>query len=317
MLTHGIASDGSRMRPDEALPRVLLIEDDGAVRALLAAQLAPGYEVHQADTGERGIATALVAPPDVVLLDLSLGGAMQGVDVLDAMNREPALAGVPVIVVTGSSDGETLAGTLTRGAHDFLGKPWNPAELEARVGAAVRMKRLHDGLRAANERLAHEALTDALTGLPNRRQGMAELERLFAHSARHGEPFALIQFDLDGFKRVNDVHGHAAGDALLRLVSDVVRETLRREDTVSRWGGDEFVAVLPGAGPAEAAAVAERLRVAVRERQTSGDPEVRTTLSLGWACVRPGETPEDLLARADEALYEAKRAGRDAVAPRP
>jgi diguanylate cyclase (GGDEF)-like protein len=298
-------------------PVVLLIEDSAPLRALMGHQLAAdGYELRETGAGEEGLRMAVEDPPDVVLLDLTLPGELQGLEVLDAFARDPSLADVPVIVVTGTADPETLANTLAKGAHDFLGKPYDGIELRARVAVALRTKQLHDGLRLANERLAHDALTDALTGLANRRHGLTELERMTAFAMRHDEPFGIIELDVDGFKAINDRHGHAIGDAVLRSISESLVAGLRREDLLVRWGGDEFVALLPQANPASVLAVAERLRRCVRANPLQiGSLKLETTVSVGWACGMT-ESPDQLMGRADAAVYAAKRAGRDTVSPR-
>jgi diguanylate cyclase (GGDEF)-like protein len=292
-----------------------MIEDHEGVRALVRQQLeSGGYEVLGAATGEEGLAVARRDRPDVLLLDLHLPGPMQGEDVLDAFRDDAQLAGTPVIVLTGSDAADTLAESLARGAHDFLGKGYEPVELQARVAAAVRLKHLHDGLRDANDRLSREALEDALTGLGNRRHGEIELERMKAHAMRHGEGFAVVQIDVDDFKETNDTHGHPVGDTLLQAIAARLQLALRREDVLVRWGGDEFVALLPHARAHDAHLVAERLRLAARRAGAALDVQVTTTVSIGWSCVDRGD-PEGLLAAADAALYEAKRSGRDTVRP--
>lgn len=295
-------------------PVVLMIEDDQVVRALVRRQLVEeGYDVREAASGDEGLSAAEAVAPDVILLDLKLPGALQGLDVLDAISRSEQVRDIPVIVLSG--DVRALPETLTRGAHDFLGKPYAGVELQARVAAAVRNRRLHEELRAANERLAREALADALTGLGNRRLGMIELERMSAHAIRQRESLALLQLDVDNFKTINDRHGHQAGDALLQRMATALLSVLRAEDVLVRWGGDEFVALLPNADASAALAVAERLRMAGREAGIEWDAHVlSTTVSIGWTCLEESSA-EDLLACADAALYEAKRAGRDAVSP--
>jgi two-component system, cell cycle response regulator len=291
-----------------------MIEDDDAVRELVARQLADGYHVVGAASGEEGLDVARRQPPDVLLLDLGLPGTLQGGDVLDAFREDPRLTKVPVIVLTGASAADVLTDCLARGAHDFLGKDYEAVELRARVAAAARLKRLHDDLRDVNDRLAREALEDALTGLGNRRHGELELERMRAHALRHGEGFAVIEIDVDGFKATNDTHGHAVGDALLQAIAERLQLALRREDLLVRWGGDEFIALLPHAGAADAHSISQRLRIAARRAAGALDVELSATVSIGWSCFERDD-PEDLLGAADAALYDAKRCGRDAVRP--
>jgi two-component system, cell cycle response regulator len=292
-----------------------MIEDHEPVRARVAAQLASGgYEVVGAGSGEEGLGLARAHSPDVLLLDLGLPGPLQGADVLDAFRSEPRLTKVPVIVLTGADASEVLTDCLARGAHDFLGKGYEPVELQARVAAAMRLKHLHDDLRDVHDRLLREALEDPLTGLCNRRHGELELERMRAHALRHGEGFAVLAIDVDGFKATNDTHGHAVGDALLQAIAERLQLALRREDLLVRWGGDEFIALLPHAGAADAHSISQRLRIAARRAAGALDVELSATVSIGWSCFERDD-PEDLLGAADAALYDAKRCGRDAVRP--
>jgi diguanylate cyclase (GGDEF)-like protein len=153
---------------------------------------------------------------------------------------------------------------------------------------------------------------DALTGLFNRRHLLTVLERELARVQR-GQPLSLVMLDLDGFKRINDVHGHERGDALLLQLSEVLRQTTRSVDVPGRWGGDEFVVLLPDTTVESAEIVASRLAFKIREAGTVFDPDLPVTASVGLAQAKPGDTPRDLLARADTLAYESKRAGGDRV----
>ena len=236
-------------------------------------------------------------------------------EVLDRLRAHDELAAMPVIMLTASSDHDLMLEALRRGAHDYLRKPFDPAELDARVLAALRVKRLHDALLEANRRLARQALTDDLTGLANRRHGARQLEREVALCVRHGRLLALLRVDVDHFKPINDSHGHEAGDQVLVEVARRLEGAVRGGDELARWGGDEFVAILPGTDKPGALRAAERLRAAVAEAPIAvAGQELPVTISVGWAHWA-GDTPDDLLARADRALYRAKDAGRDTVYP--
>ena len=218
-------------------------------------------------------------------------------------------------MLTSSHAPDLLVEALRRGAHDFLRKPFDPAELDARVIAALRVKRLHDALLEANRRLARQALTDDLTALANRRHGAHLLEREVALCVRHGRVLALVRVDVDHFKAINDTHGHQAGDQVLAEVARRLAGAVRGGDELARWGGDEFVAILPGTDKPGALRAAERLRAAVAAAPVqAAETELAVTVSVGWAHWS-GDTPDDLLARADSALYRAKDAGRDTVFP--
>ena len=218
-------------------------------------------------------------------------------------------------MLTHDTDRAELVGALNRGAHDYLIKPFDPAELDARVTAALRVKALHDALLEANRRLAAQALTDDLTGLANRRAGAHELERAVALAVRHGHVLALARVDVDHFKRINDTYGHQAGDLVLAEVARRLASAVRGGDELARWGGDEFVAILPDTDRAGALRAAERLRAAVADAPVEVEgAAVAVTISVGWAHWS-GDTPNDLLARADRAVYQAKDAGRGKVRP--
>ena len=179
--------------------------------------------------------------------------------------------------------------------------------------AALRVKRLHDALLDANRRLAEQALTDDLTKLANRRRGAHELGRADRSRVRHGRALALMHVDVDHFKAINDTHGHQAGDQVLAEVARRLAPAMRGGDELARWGGDEFVAILPATDEAGALRAAERVRAAVAAPSSRGTA-LEVTISVGWAHWA-GDTPDDLLARADRALYAAKDAGRNQVSP--
>ena len=189
---------------------------------------------------------------------------------LDRLRADDDLAAVPVIMLTHSSDPELLVEALRRGAHDYLRTPFDPEELDARVMAALRVKRLHDALLDANQRLALQALTDDLTGLANRRHGGHQLEREIALCVRHGRLLALAHVDVDHFKLINDTLGHQAGDEVLAEVARRLAEAGRGGDELARWGGDEFVSILPDTDKAGALRAAERLRAAVAAHADGG-----------------------------------------------
>ncbi|MBA3822010.1 MAG: diguanylate cyclase [Deltaproteobacteria bacterium] len=294
---------------------VLVAETSDATRAQLLSQLeAHGHRVAGAGDGEQALALVAREPPDVVLLDDDLAG-LDGMTVLDRLRADPGLAAVAVIILTDSSDPQRLVGALRRGADDVLRRPVDPAELDARMMSALRVKGLHDALLEANRRLARQALTDDLTGLANRRHGGHQLGREIALCVRHGRLLALMHVDVDHFKAINDTHGHQAGDQVLIEVARRLLAGMRGGDELARWGGDEFVALLPDTDEAGALRAAERLRTAVAASPIEvAGTVLDVTVSVGWAHWSD-DTPDDLLARADKALYMAKEAGRDQVFP--
>jgi diguanylate cyclase (GGDEF)-like protein len=293
---------------------VLLVEDSAAIRALVRRMLAAGgHTVLEAAGGAAALAACREHQPDVVLLDVEMP-EMSGWDVLAAMKSDADLRDVPVVFLTGRSDTADMVDGLRLGAHDYLRKPCEPTELLARVQAAARVKRLQDELRQRNEELDLISRTDSLTGLHNRRHVEEYLTRLVSLARRNAEPIAVLIIDIDRFKSVNDGHGHDAGDAVLREVAARLVGSLRLEDMVGRWGGEEFLVVLPNTSIQGAAELAERLRRVVAEEPCGlpGGGAMRVTISLGCAASVIDDA-ETLVRSADAAMYQAKESGRDRV----
>jgi diguanylate cyclase (GGDEF)-like protein len=283
---------------------VLVAEDSLVVRALLRSQLRErGYVVVEAADGEQALHRARESAPDVVLLDVEMP-KVDGFEVLAELKRDPRLADVPVIFITGRTTADDAVRGLDLGAHDYLRKPFEAAELTARVHAAMRTKALQDELRAANEELIRHAGTDPLTGLANRRALEAELRRLCSRSARHGRPLAVALVAVDGDE---------PDDELVTLGAGRLARRLRQEDVLGRWDHATFALLAPDTDAAGAAALAEALRAVVAEAPfalAGGDRGL--TLSLGVAGFA-GDRPEVLMARAQAALERARAAGGDRI----
>jgi two-component system, cell cycle response regulator len=297
---------------------ILVAEDSRVVRAILREPLsAHGYRVLEAADGEQALACCLRDRPDMVLLDVEMP-VLDGHQVLARIKQRPELADVPVVFLTARATTEDVVQGLRLGAHDYLRKPFEASELLARVSAALRVKALQDELRRRNLELDRMSRTDALTGLYNRRHLEERLGELVSLARRHGEDLGAALVDLDHFKAVNDTAGHPAGDAVLQVTADRLRNSLRAEDVLGRWGGEEFLVLLPRTDAAGARLVAERMRQAL-----AGQPiplpdggEVKVTASIGVAA-GTDDGVAGLVDRADAALYEAKAAGRDRVVVAP
>ena len=293
---------------------VLLVEDSAAIRSLVRRMLlAGGHTVVEAADGAAALAACRERQPDVVLLDVEMPG-MSGWDVLAAMKADPDLSDVPVVFLTGRSDTADMVDGLRLGAHDYLRKPCEPTELLARVQAAARVKRLQDELRQRNEELDLISRTDVLTGMHNRRHVEEYLARLVSLARRSAEPLAVLIIDIDHFKSVNDGYGHEAGDVVLREVADRMVRSVRLEDMVGRWGGEEFLVVLPNTATQGAAELAERLRQVVAEQpcRLPDGGAVQVTISLGCAASVVDDAGT-LVRSADAAMYQAKESGRNRV----
>ena len=294
--------------------RILVVEDSLVVRAVVADQLeAEGYEVIEAVDGPAALIMASSARPDAVLLDIEMPG-MDGHQVLVLLKADPAVADIPVVFLTGRSGTDDMVAGLRAGAHDYLKKPFEPAELLARIGGAVRIKRLQDELRVRNEELDRLSRIDGLTALYNRRHVNEQLDREIKIAQRHRDPIAVLLADVDHFKLVNDHEGHPAGDRVLQEFAERMRSVTRVDDVVGRWGGEEFIIIAPRTDLDGALALGERVRSALAERPVDlGGRSIAVTVSIGIA-VGPASAGE-LVAAADAALYRSKAEGRNRVTP--
>ena len=280
---------------------VVVADDSATVRAVVRLELeAAGYDVLEAADGAEAVAQVRAGGVSVVLLDIEMP-VLDGHQALAQLKDDPATRDVPVVFLSGRGAGADLVQALRGGAHDYLRKPPEAAELLARVGAAHRVKELQDELRRRADELERVSRTDYLTGLANRRYVEEQLRKALAWSVRHGHPATVLIADVDHFKQINDAHGHAAGDDVLVKVAATLVGAVRAEDTVGRWGGEEFIVVAGQTGPPQAEQLAERLRQAVAE-------QTQVTVSIGGACSMSGVR---LLEVADDNLYAAKAAGRD------
>jgi two-component system cell cycle response regulator len=294
--------------------RILVGENSALLRRMLGDVLMrQGWTVLEACDGPTALDIARTEAPEVLLMAREMSG-MDGMAVLDELRRDPRTADMPVVFVTGHTDAAELAEGLERGAHDYVRKPVDPVELVARIRTALRLRALLDELARRNAELEQLARTDVLTGLANRRHADDVLRSTIASARRHARHLCAVLVDIDRFKSVNDVHGHAAGDAVLREVAVRLQDGLRDEDVAARWGGEEFLLLLPDSP--DASVVCERLRSAIADRPVNvhGCLEVKISASFGWAPWSGEETGEMLVARADLALYAAKDGGRDRVA---
>ncbi|WP_272475559.1 diguanylate cyclase [Baekduia alba] len=249
--------------------------------------------------------------PHVVLLDHALDGG--GRLLVRDVAGDPELLGVAVVLLHPGADVEDVVGALRDGAVDVWTGARVAPELIARVRVAYRSRQMLDlALRRYND-LEDLAYRDELTELPNRRGASRQIDVLISRARRHGHQLALLLIDADRFKLVNDEHGHAVGDIVLRELASRLRERVRREDVVGRWGGEEFVVALPETTPDGAAAVAESLRDAIACTPIAADDQaLAMTVSIGVAAWT-GQELDVLVSRADRALYAAKAAGRDRV----
>jgi diguanylate cyclase (GGDEF)-like protein len=305
-------------------PALILIVDDHEdnIELLRARLAARGYAIETAMDGEQALASVAKSPPDLILLDVMMP-RIDGFEVVRRIKSDKTLPFIPIILQTALDSTEHKVEGLDAGADDYITKPINFAELEARVKSMLRIKALQTALEERerelselNVRLLKMAQTDALTGLDNRRYVEERLDEMFGHSRRLKEPLAVVMCDLDRFKSVNDTFGHQAGDAVLKQLARILKQEAREIDRVGRYGGEEFMLLLPGTVLDAAVTFAERVRKAVETHTFTFDGgTLQRTMSCGVAAW-PHPRIEDcdaLVKAADDALYVAKETGRNRV----
>jgi len=288
--------------------KILVVDDDILVRKLLSRWLeSEGYQVTQAAGGAEGLEAIRVSPPDILITDLEMPG-MNGLELCRAVRAMDLPHYLYIVVLTGKTEEGSLIASLEAGADNFLTKPLSREELLARIRTSERILGLDSQLRKA-------ALTDPLTGLFTRRAFLDQLYREWHRARREKVPLACAMIDIDFFKRINDVYGHAAGDIVLCSVAGQLRQHTRDEHILARLGGEEFCVLFPRCDEAGAATWAERVREAVaRTPIPIGENLVTVTVSVGVAdSSEDAVFPEQMLDWADQALLCAKQAGRDRV----
>lgn len=288
--------------------RVLIADDDAVTRLWLESIVQSwGYQVLLAENGDA--AWHLLQQddaPDLVLLDWLMPG-LDGIEVCRRLKADAAKRFSYVIMLTSRSSTGDIVEALDAGADDLIGKPFEPAEFQVRLRAGARILKLQHELQ---ERASH----DELTGLLSRRLLMDMALRKFEGARRDHVPTALLLLDVDLFKQINDSRGHQCGDEVLREVGRRIQETVRLGDVAGRYGGEEFMIVLPQCNLAAAAEIAERLRAAIAMPVAFGDSEINITASIGIAALTPYILDlSDWIAQADHALHRAKQGGRNRV----
>ncbi|HUQ48027.1 MAG TPA: PleD family two-component system response regulator [Gemmatimonadaceae bacterium] len=303
--------------------KILVVDDhEDNVEVLRARLESRGYDVEGAMNGQEALDTVSRWCPDLVLLDVMMPD-MDGLEVVRRLKANPDLPFIPVIMQTALDSTERMVAGLEAGADDYVTKPINFAELEARVRSLLRIKKLQQELSErekelseANNKLTLISLTDGLTGVDNRRALEQRLHEMFEHSLRLHEPVSVVMCDIDHFKTVNDTYGHAAGDEVLKQFAGILKEEAREIDRVGRYGGEEFLLLLPGTVLDAAVTFAERLRQRVDTHTFSYEGgTLKRTVSFGVASWPHPKIKgrEGMLKAADDALYVAKESGRNRV----
>jgi two-component system cell cycle response regulator len=291
---------------------VLAIDDLPEIHQLLEVRLRPDpLRIHHAFTAEEGLRKAVMLQPDLILLDVDMP-EVSGLELCRRLKADPSTAMIPIIFLTGADEVETKVAGFDLGAVDYITKPFDPAELRARVRAALRTKRYQD-------LLAARAQIDGLTGLWNRAYLNQRIAEEVAAAQRYHRKLCVTLLDLDHFKTLNDRFGHPFGDQVLQAVGEALTASTRTTDAACRYGGEEFALILSETGLQGGMVAAERARaqIAVLEFRPKGQ-RLSITASVGVAATEQFEDPKQLdvralISSADQALYAAKHSGRDRV----
>ncbi|MFN7966556.1 MAG: diguanylate cyclase [Acidobacteriota bacterium] len=296
---------------------LLIAEDDAMSRKLIAKALSQkGYDVVTAVNGREAWDILQTQDIRLVIADWMMP-EMDGLELVNRIRARDTGPYVYTILLTSRGGKENIVSGLSAGADDYITKPFHRDELFVRIRAGERIIRLEAELEDKTRLLAHMALVDGLTGVPNRRSFDENLMRLGEHSRRFRHPFSVLMFDLDRFKGYNDTLGHEAGDQALKEVGRLLQSSIRGSDMAFRYGGEEFVCLLPETDVAGAMVVAERVRAAIESAAIShpqNPPSGVLTVSIGVAMSDGGPSrSEDVVGAADRCLYEAKRTGRNRI----
>ncbi|MDD3269076.1 MAG: diguanylate cyclase [Syntrophomonadaceae bacterium] len=295
--------------------KVLVADDDQISRKVVKAQLLKwGYEVVEAEDGEK--AWQILNEEEslrMVIVDWMMPG-IDGLELCHKLRESGDKSYHYIILLTSRDSKDDIIGGLNAGADDYITKPYMAQELEVRLRAGARILNLQQSLEKALEAQSYQAQHDSLTGLLNHRQILQVLENEIIRSARQGSSMAVIMGDLDHFKKVNDTYGHVAGDAVLIETAERLRNNIRLYDKVGRYGGEEFLLVLPGCTMDEALMIGKRILESIANQPIKfQDYSIPITISLGLAFNDIGAATDlaDIVQAADAAMYQAKQNGRN------
>lgn len=310
-----VSSRSDQMAESTRAARVLVIEDKDFESEKFIETLHRDEDmVIPASTGEQGIGMAQSQDFDLITVSLDLEDE-DGLRLCSHLRSHERTRSVPILMVAQEVDMKRVAQGLEIGAHDYILRPIDRNELLSRARAQIRRKRYQDRLRSNYEVSLTLALTDSLTGLFNRRYLMVHMDKILGRIKETRKAVGVLMMDIDYFKKINDTHGHAVGDQVLKVFSERVSQRLRSFDLVARTGGEEFVAVLPDISRDIAFQVAERLRKGIASEPiavSTPEGQLTVTVSIGGVILdAEGVTVEEALKRADDALYQAKETGRN------
>ncbi|MCA9482255.1 MAG: diguanylate cyclase [Nitrospina sp.] len=295
--------------------QILIVDDNHSNVDVLKRSLeTKGYGISIAPSGEVALKIAPKLKPDLILMDLMMPG-MDGFETCKKIKELPEIQDVPIIFVTGKTETEDIVKAFRVGGVDYISKPFREEEIQARVAAQIRIRKLIGEKEKLIQELDLISRIDPLTRLSNRRDIQEVLGRELSRCQRYENEFSIIMGDIDFFKKVNDQYGHDMGDNVLKEVAGMLQNEVRKIDKVARWGGEEFLIVLPDTDLPGAYRVAEKIRAAVELRESRFDEAiVKLTMSFGVAGISEvGGKIEEMIKLADLRLYKAKDQGRNKV----
>lgn len=311
--------------------RTILIVDDTPNNLRLLSQILTeaGYHVRATASSKQGLVTAITNPPDLILLDVMMP-EMNGYELCRRLREETVTRDVPIIFLSAMNEADAKIKGFVCGGQDYIGKPFDPYEVVARVETHLSLRLTKQKLEKVvselknvlkeKEQLVKEleimAHTDGLTGINNRSRFFSLAEHEFNGCIRYQQALSIIMIDIDHFKKLNDSYGHTAGDYVLKETSYIIQQNLRKADVLARYGGEEFIILLPMAPISQVLFVAERIRESVESMPLAFNCQIlnTTTISLGASEINKDDTKiTDIIERADKALYMAKNRGRNRV----
>lgn len=314
----GVLGDGSNsFVSDVAGAKILLIDDDAVQTKRLAEVLGAYYQVEAVTEPSSALNIAEANDFDLVILSTMMMD-MDGLRLASQMKSQESLRHVPIIMLVDEDEEHVLLKGLEMGLNDYLIAPVDHNEMLARVKTQIRRKKYQEALKSNYKQSISMAITDGLTGLYNRHYLNAHLNNMVQDALAKNKPISLMIMDMDHFKSVNDTYGHDVGDQILQSLAKRIVDTMRGSDLIARFGGEEFVVLMPETDFKQATDAAERVRRVVEatafEVKSESVSELPKTVSIGVASLNPmGDNGEAMLKRADNALYDAKNGGRNKV----
>ncbi len=304
---------------DVAGAKVLLVDDDSVQSKQILSKLNETYETHLVEDPEKALSVAKEGAFDVIIISTFLAD-MDGLRLASHLKTQEETRNVPILVFVDEDEHHVMLKALEMGINDYLTAPVDKNEMAVRVRTQLRRKRYQDALKSQYQKSVSMALTDGLTGLYNRHYLNAHLGNMVKQSLKNERKFALMIMDMDHFKSVNDTYGHDAGDMVLKQLATLITRAARATDLAARFGGEEFVVLMPETDPNASLGAANRMREMVENTPFTIGPDktIHLTISIGISnLISTGDSAENLIKRADEALYSAKHGGRNMVKAAP